>query len=230
MHENMILSVKNIWGGEERKPSSKITVLHSGTNGDGSSLIIYPRFRFRCRFSHDKEKSKWSPSTIYERQNWEWCVLTSIEGQSWMKSYFSTNHSCIIVFFRTVSFQNKQSSPQISHSLPMYDLDQNKGKSTDNSGPTWMWRCGSFSLVQPIMRHTHNQTTSYKMIVTERINMVPGFWFNSPGRASNLQKCTSELRRLLRCHIWKMKSTSKDHEPHKTMETVTVILMLTRYQ
>ena len=131
---------------------------------------------------------------------------------------------------RTVSFQNKQSAPQISHSLPMYDLDQNKGKSTDNSGPTWMWRCGSFSLVQPIMRHTHNQTTSYKMIVTERINMVPGFWFNSPGRASNLQKCTSELRRLLRCHIWKMKSTSKDHEPHKTMETVTVILMLTRYQ
>lgn len=167
MHENMILSVKNIWGGEERKPSSKITVLHSGTNGDGSSLIIYPRFRFRCRFSNDKEKSKWSPSTIYERRNWEWCVLTSIEGQSWMKSYFSTNHSYIIVFFRTVSFQNKQSAPQISHSLPMYDLDQNKGKSTDNSGPTWMWRCGSFSLVQPIMRHTHNQTTSYKMIVTE---------------------------------------------------------------
>ena len=72
MHGNMKLAVKNIRG-EERKGSSTITPYFIlGTNGDGSSLILNPRFRFRVRvrfrfgfrfrfrlrFRHDKEKSK----------------------------------------------------------------------------------------------------------------------------------------------------------------------------
>lgn len=38
-----------------------------------------------------------------------------------------------------------------------------------------------------------------------------------------MQKYASQLRWLLRCHIWKMKSTSKEEELHITLETVTGI-------